>query len=432
MTTVKQILSASGAGFGPSGLHGLVIELTDYLCFAVTLGYLTHCRQFDGFNDGTEVIDGCDLRPSSPRIAQAVAAAIRHCGLVPIYAGEVPTPALALAGLARSVPSIMVTGSHIPFDRNGIQFYTPRGEISKQDEQPILDCQKSLLDSIDLAPLPDIDGSVVEAYEARYRAAFAGLLKGMRVGLYKHSAVGRGINTSILRSLGAEVVSLGRSEEFVPIDTEAVSKADREQAQAWAVEHGFDALMSTDGDGDRPLLADETGAYFTGHVLGVLAAHMLGANVVVTPVSSNTAVERCGWFDTVSRTRIGSPHVLAAMAEANGAAVIGYEANGGFLTQTPIHVTDGNHEKRLAPLPTRDAVLPVLAAIALAKRETVALSGLRALMPARFSRADRLTQCPTVRSQELVQGMIENDAERSTFMHPVGDSWNSTRQTVCG
>ncbi len=243
----------------------------------------------------------------------------------------------------------------------------------------------------------------------------------MRVGLYEHSAVGRDINTSILQSLGAEVVSLGRSGEFVPIDTESVSKADREQAQAWAVEHGFDAIMSTDGDGDRPLLADETGAYFAGDVLGVLAVHMLGADVVVTPVSSNTAVERCGWFDTVSRTRIGSPHVLAAMAEANGAAVIGYEANGGFLTQTPIHVTVGNHEKRLAPLPTRDAVLPVLAAIALAKRETVALSGLRALMPARFSRADRLTQCPTVRSQELVQRMIENDAERSTFMHPVGD-----------
>ncbi len=55
--------------------------------------------------------------------------------------GRVPTPALALAGLARVVPSIMVTGSHIPFDRNGIKFYTPRGEISKQDEQPILDCR---------------------------------------------------------------------------------------------------------------------------------------------------------------------------------------------------------------------------------------------------------------------------------------------------
>src|SRR3546814_1454915 len=72
----------------------------------------------------------------------------------------------------------------------------------------------------------------------------------------------------------------------------------------------------------------------------------------------NTAIERCGSFDTVVRTRIGSPHVIAAMDQqaASGLPVAGFEANGGFLLGSRIDSPRGP----LAPLPTRDAALPVL------------------------------------------------------------------------
>ena len=89
----------------------------------------------------------------------------------------------------------------------------------------------------------------------------------------------------------------------------------------------------------------------------------LGADVVATPVTSNSGIESAGRF-RVLRTRVGSPFVIAAMNEAVAAgarAVVGFEANGGTLTATSFDVNG----KLLAPLPTRDSFLPALAALAL-------------------------------------------------------------------
>ena len=64
-------------------------------------------------------------------------------------------------------------------------------------------------------------------------------------------------------------------------------------------------------------------------VMGQITAEFLGAETVVTPVSSNSGVMQKG-FGAVVQTRIGSPYVIAGM-EAAGGRVAGYEANGGFL-----------------------------------------------------------------------------------------------------
>jgi phosphomannomutase len=109
---------------------------------------------------------------------------------------------------------------------------------------------------------------------------------------------------------------------------------------------------------------------------------------VVTPVSSNTAVEASGWFPRVERTRIGSPYVIEGMNQllAEGLSpVVGYEANGGFLQADTITM-DG---RSLAPLPTRDALIVVLTILALARREG-GVSALSAMLPARFTYSDRI------------------------------------------
>jgi phosphomannomutase len=95
--------------------------------------------------------------------------------------------------------------------------------------------------------------------------------------------------------------------------------------------------VTTDGDADSPLIADEQGRWLRGDVLGILCARELGARSVVTPVSSNTALETSGLFPHVLRTRIGSPHVIAAMAACDF-PVVGYEANGGFLLGSDVAV----------------------------------------------------------------------------------------------
>lgn len=70
---------------------------------------------------------------------------------------------------------------------------------------------------------------------------------------------------------------------------------------------------STVTAGDRPLVGDERGQWLRGDVAGILCAQYLGAQEVVTTVSCNTAAELCGTFDSVVRTRIGSPYVIEAM-----------------------------------------------------------------------------------------------------------------------
>lgn len=87
---------------------------------------------------GGEALIGRDLRSSSPLIAAQCARAVADAGLVPVDRGAVPTPALALASLQGRAPAIMVTGSHIPDDRNGLKFYRSPGEIDKADEGRVL------------------------------------------------------------------------------------------------------------------------------------------------------------------------------------------------------------------------------------------------------------------------------------------------------
>jgi phosphomannomutase len=213
----------------------------------------------------------------------------------------------------------------------------------------------------------------------------------------------------IIEGLGAEVTCLGRSEKFIPVDTEAIRPEDVELAHQWAAKSGFDCIVSADGDGDRPLISDEKGNWLRGDVAGILCARYLGANCVATPVSCNSAVEKSGWFERVDRTRIGSPFVISAMDKAvtEGAdSVIGYEANGGFLTATDIAMEG----RVLSALPTRDAIIVPLTIILLAALTNVSISGLLARLPQRFTSSGRLKAFPTELSQSRLSALNSGDA----------------------
>jgi phosphomannomutase len=326
-------------------------------------------------------------------------------GYTVIYAGALPTPALAYYASTISAPCLVITGSHIPFDRNGLKFYRADGEISKQDEALMREAVVSVPLEIRLLKLSTVNQTARAAFVQRYLDFFgAQALNGMRVAVYEHSSVARDVLREILEALGATVISLGRTDTFVPIDTEAVRPEDVVQAKLWASEENFDAILSTDGDGDRPLIGDETGQWFRGDVVGVLCAMYLKADTVVTPVSSNTALELCGGFKATTRTRIGSPYVIAAMEQANGQTVVGFEANGGFLLGSDIH-QDGRTLLRLA---TRDAVLPMLALLCMARKESVALSTLSHLLPKRYTASDRLQSFANDKSAALIAQFNRN------------------------
>lgn len=399
---IQQMMAETGVAFGTSGARGLVSQMTDQVCAAYTLAFI----QSLGLNQpGQKICLGMDLRPSSPSIARACAAAIRQAGCQVDFCGVLPTPALAFYALSAGTPAIMITGSHIPFDRNGIKFYRAEGEISKADELAITNAIVELSEISKTEQLPAFNPLALQQYQKRYTSLFADdLLAGWQIGVYEHSSAARDCLGEILGVLGATVLSFDRTDTFVPIDTEAVSDEDRRRGVEWAREYKLDAIISTDGDGDRPLIADETGNWLRGDIVGLLCARFLGADTVVTPVSCNTAIEASGWFQKVLRTRIGSPYVIAGMeqASADGSpSVAGFEANGGFLAGHGLKVG----EQILAALPTRDAVLPALAILAMARLQESKISSLLSNLPQRYTASNRLQDFPTANSKALLDSL---------------------------
>lgn len=409
---IQDLMQKSGVAFGTSGTRGLVVQMTDEVCAAYVSAFLTVVTRSFNFE---QVALGMDLRPSSPNIAAACAKAINAAGFSVDFCGALPTPALALHAQLEQIPAIMVTGSHIPFDRNGIKFYLPNGEISKADELAMLELHVELLATSAPEALPAINELAISAYEQRYTNFFpAGMLAGLRLGLYEHSSVARDSLRRVLEKLGAEVISLGRTDVFVPIDTEAVSAEDIKRGHDWSAEYDFDAIISTDGDGDRPLISDEQGNWLRGDIVGLICARYLGAKMLAVPVSCNTAIEHSGVFNTVIRTKIGSPYVIAGMQsfEACTKPIAGFEANGGFLLGSEIN-RDG---KVLVALPTRDAALPALAVLAAAKQAGVEISKLVSALPGRYTASDRIQNFPTETSKRLIEAWSANPALFSAFM----------------
>jgi phosphomannomutase len=430
--------------FGTSGRRGKVVDLTQLEVYLNALAELEYLQSLPlaegGIKQGDPFYFASDLRPSSSdfvsqeqgrgQIAQAIVATITDAGMHPVNLGRIPTPALASYALSQRKGSIMVTGSHIPFERNGYKTNSSRGELLKEQEAPINERVKQVRHRLYEQPwdqsrfdqrgmlksgpqaLPEEHSEARAAYIDRFTRFFAGSsLHGRRILVYQHSAVGRDLLVEILEKLGAQVLKGGRSETFVPIDTENIDAAQLAVIQSLADEAAsggpLHAVVSTDGDSDRPLVLgvdEKTGRvqFFGGDLVGMVVAEYLEADAVVVPISCNDAIDRGPLAAVVApKTRIGSPFVIAGMeaALAKGKKrVCGWEPNGGFLTGSPI----SRNGAVLQPLLTRDAGLPILGALFAAEQAGLPLIDLFARLPRRFGRAALLKQFPRATALTIV------------------------------
>ena len=438
--------------FGTSGRRGEVVHLTQlevYINVLAELEYLQSRTVAEGgILRGQKFYFAYDLRPSSStyvpsqrgrgEIAQAVECAIRDAGMQPVNLGCIPTPALTCYAVSLGRGSIMITGSHIPFDRNGYKTNTARGELLKENEEPINQAVQQVRERIYREPfaespfdqqglfksgrreLPAECDEARTAYIERYTSFFHGLsLDGKRLVVYQHSAVGRDVLVEILERLGAKVIPSGRSNTFVPLDTENIDDAQLATIQQLAddaiAKHGpIDAVVSTDGDSDRPLILGvdrETGRvqFFGGDLVGMIGALYLGADAVVVPISCNDAIDRGPLAPvTEPKTRIGSPYVIAGMEKARNKGkqrICGWEANGGFLTGSDI----AQNGKLLPALRTRDAMLPILCVLFAAHEKGLSLTELFRVLPRRFSRAALLHQFPKPIAVKIVKRFSPQD-----------------------
>ncbi|MGD2278655.1 MAG: phosphomannomutase [Candidatus Omnitrophota bacterium] len=428
--------------FGTSGLRGLVTEMTDMECYINTMGFIKFLKKRGDTDESrNKIAIAGDLRSSTPRIMAAVSKAIEDSECVTINCGKCPAPTLAYYAMQEGFPSIMVTGSHIPDDRNGIKFNKRSGEVLKEDESDILanvaDARKEEYEKSDEETqfddagmfkespmLPLETGEAIEVYIRRYTEAFpSDALSGVKIAQYQHSAVGRDILKEILEKLGAEVVPAARSEEFVAVDTEKVTDQTRALLKKLAAEYKPFAVVSTDGDSDRPLLADENGEFLPGDKLGVLASIYLKPDFVAIPISANDAVVSSLGKKGIEvvQTKIGSPYVIKAMNDElvknPKTKTVSWESNGGFLTGSDWTING----KTLKALPTRDTALPLLSVLLLAREKEVSVSELiKTSLPSRETHADLLREYPREISQEIVKsfsppkdlGVAEVDFER--------------------
>ncbi|OXV05093.1 hypothetical protein Egran_07138, partial [Elaphomyces granulatus] len=210
--------------FGTSGRRGKVVDLTQLEVFINALAELEYLQTLSlskgGIVRGEEFYFGRDLRPSSyafvpeeegrGEIAQAIVSAIHQAGMIPVNLGAIPTPAVMCYAIARGKGSIMVTGSHIPFDRNGYKTNSSCGELMKYQEAPILEqvglvreriYSQSAGESLfnergqfktghqELPPEhPDARAAWIDRFTNFFHRA---TLAGKRLLVYQHSAVGR-------------------------------------------------------------------------------------------------------------------------------------------------------------------------------------------------------------------------------------------------
>lgn len=403
--------------FGTSGLRGRAEAFTPHICRAYVGAFIDVARTE---YSGDKIYIAADKRQSSPQIVSYVAEAVAAKDFEPIYLGVLPTPALAAYTFARRCLSIMVTGSHIPPDYNGLKFYRDDGELTKEDEPDIL---ARLEEADERGPTPVMlycqtaDGNAGKAYLDRYLKVFpSDLLTGFRLGVDLHSGAGTTLLARVLEGLGASVTLFGAANEFLAVDTEALDSERFVLYRRMLRVHSLDAIVSADGDGDRPLLVDETGEQVSGDILGLLTARFLGIDRLVTPVTSTSAIEATGWFQSVIRTKVGSPFVLAAMAKEQG-RIAGFEANGGFLLGCDLERESG----LLTRLPTRDAILPLIATLALASSNKQKLSALVASLPKRSKLADRLTDIAPIQALSLLSELTKSAAVRRSFDERLAD-----------
>lgn len=412
MINIQAFANEHHIKFGTSGIRSLNTLLTDKVCYVYTFAFLRYLENTQQITKNSRIILAGDLRSNTDHILEIINQAIIDDGYLTNYCGKIPTPALCNYSIQENCPGIMVTGSHIPADMNGIKYYKKDGEILKIDEKKIL-LQSFALDEtlfdqsehikkLTSTPLT-ISTAAYNAYLNRYLDFFpANCLQGLKIGLYAHSSVAIKPLHYLLQTLGATVTPFGDAATFHPIDTEALAKSDIELAEQYISKYGFNCIVSTDGDGDRPLVTDEYGQWVHGDIVGMICAHILNAKYVVTPLTCNSSIDLISQFTAIYRTRIGSPYVIEKMnelIEKGCKDVIGFESNGGVLVGTSLNL----HHKTINALPTRDSILPILSILFYINQKKITISNLINTFCYVYTISDSIKQVSPEISQALFQ-----------------------------
>jgi len=275
------------------------------------------------------VVIGKDTRLSGYMIEPALTAGFVSVGLDVILVGPLPTPAIAM--LTRSMRAdlgVMVSASHNGFEDNGIKLFGPDGwKLSDEMEleiEAMMDdsaLPDRLADPRDLGRarrIEDAAGRYIETAKASFPRGLT--LDGLKVVIDCANGAAYRVAPTVLAELGAEVVRLGVSPDGFNIN-EGCGSTRPETMRSAVLEQRAQLGIALDGDADRLILADETGAVIDGdQLLALIAARwaeegkLAGGGVVAT-VMSNMGLERflAARGLTLHRTQVGDRYVAELM-----------------------------------------------------------------------------------------------------------------------
>lgn len=325
--------------FGTSGIRGDPDNLfTDQFCFDIA-------RAFIDFLNKNELQGplcvGYDPRASSPKLFKAIASGLSSSGREILDQGVCPTPALNwYLKKSSCAGAVMVTGSHIAANLNGLKFFAFKDEILKNHEAEIEAIYSGIKEKTSYIPnvVP-----VIQEYKAAsdYTEMLINLAqtpyKKLKIVIDCQNGCQSEIMPDVLRRLGFGVVAINADlqGEFKGRDTET-QEAVKELQEA-VIQNNADLGVAYDFDGDRAVFVDEQGGFIPGDYSGTLIAKELEGEKIITTFTTSQVIDKINKI--IIRTKPGSPYVAAAIKDND--AVFGFEPNGGCFFPDVMLSRDG-------------------------------------------------------------------------------------------
>lgn len=275
------------------------------------------------------VVIGKDTRLSCYVFENALISGLCSMGVDTLMVGPLPTPGVAFITRAyRADAGIVISASHNPFHDNGIKFFDAEGfKLSDAWEKEVeeLVSVNDFYDSLPAADalgrntkIIDADGRYIEFVKGTFPRGLS--LKGLKVVLDCANGAGYRVAPLVFKELDAQVFTYGNTPNGLNINLNSGSMHP-EQIQKMVVEHSADVGIALDGDADRVVMVDETGAIVDGDTILAICARemhqkgMLKNNRVVGTVMSNLgfikAMENLGV--SVIKSSVGDRYVLKEM-----------------------------------------------------------------------------------------------------------------------
>jgi phosphoglucosamine mutase len=312
--------------FGTDGVRGIVGE-------TLTLDLVERlARASTTWAARGRVFIGRDTRGSGPALEEAAVAGIVSAGGIAVCGGVLPTPAVAL--LAQDL-GVVLSASHNPPEYNGLKFFDAEGhKLSDDDEEAI----EAFLEA------PALGGGSVEVaedaaagYVEHILEHFGSDLGGLRVAVDCANGAFSTIAPTVFEQLGADVTTVAAMPDGSNINVGCGATA-MGLLQGIVRNGDFHLGIAFDGDGDRMLAVDESGAALDGDQILAILALAQGVDTVAVTTMTNLGFHRlmAERGVRVLTTDVGDRHVLAAMRTEG--AVLGGEQSG-HLIALEGHVT---------------------------------------------------------------------------------------------